>query len=364
MKILLIVSQSSIVVGFRKKMIEKFQSVGHSIFVICGDLKYKDEIEKMGCSFYYAELVNRSSNIFKSFKYTKDIKKLAKDINPDVSMTFMLKPNTFGVRGLQKAGIKNVISMVEGLGDTFINVGFKWYLIRKYIIHLYKRSFKYVDSVIFLNDDDMKLFKKLKIVNDDNCLLIDGIGVDSKKYEFTPLPNNHNFLMISRLLVNKGVYEYCEAARIVRKMYPSAKFSLIGDEGNIKFNDLKKYIDSGDITYLGFQKDVIPFIKDSFCYVLPSYREGMPVSIMEAMSIGRPIITTDVAGCHQVVTDNYNGFLCKAKDVDSLVLAMTNMINSDSLDLFSKNSRNKILNKYSSEIINNKLLEIIENMKG
>ena len=363
MKVMLIVSQSSTVIGFRKKLIEKIQSKGHDVVVVCGDCVYKDEIEKMNCSFYYAELNNRKINLLKSFRYVRLIKKIAMKEKPDVSMTFMLKPNTFGVIGLKKAGIKNVISMVEGLGDTFNKSGLKWLLIKKVVIHLYKKSFKHVRTVIFLNNDDLSLFEKLKIVNDNKSILVNGIGVDLEKYSFKPVNINSNkFVMVARMIKSKGVIDYCECARIVRETHPEAEFFYLGAEGDVKISDIKPYINNKDIIYCGNVKNVIPFLEDSIFFVLPSkYGEGKPMSIMEAEAIGRGIITTNNVGCRDLVIDGYNGFVIEKNDISTMVKCCLKVIEDKTIALcFGKNSRLFAEKELDAEKINAIILSIIE----
>ena len=361
MKILMLTVNSRVVITFREKLIKHMQSLGHEVHVVCGDSKYKEEIEKRNIKFYEAVLDNRSQNLFASYKYKNTIAKLAKKINPDIAMTFMLKPNTFGVMGLKKAGVKNVYSMIEGMGDVFINQGFKWTLIRKYVRYLYKKAFKYSKKVFVLNSKDKEYITNNNIVKEDKIIQINGIGIDVYDFNYVKPYNVNNYLMIARLLKTKGVIEYCKAAEIIKKNYPQCTFTLVGPEGNITREDIKYYIENGYINYIGPVNNVKPYIEECSIYVLPSYREGMPVSTQEAMAIGRGIITTNTAGCSDTVVEGLNGFICEVADYEGLASCIEKTIdNKDLVDKFGINSRKLVEEKFDIHIINKKVILIIK----
>lgn len=360
MKILMLTVKSGVVITFRKKLIQKLQSLGHEIFVICGDSKNKEEIEKQNIKFYEAVLDNRSQNVLASYKYKNQVAKLAKKINPDIAMTFMLKPNTFGVMGLKKARVKNVYSMIEGMGDVFINEGFKWTLIRKYVCYLYKKAFKYSKKVFVLNSKDKEYITTHNIVKEDKVIQINGIGMDVDDFKYVEPYNVNNYLMIARLLKTKGVIEYCKAAELIKKKYPQCTFALVGPEGNITREDIKYYIENGYINYVGPVNNVKPYIEDCSFYVLPSYREGMPVSTQEAMAIGRGIITTNTAGCSDTVVEGVNGFICEVADYEGLVKCILKTIdNKDLVDKFGINSRKLVEEKFDYNVVNELIINQI-----
>lgn len=359
-KILLLCSTSGSVVGFRKTLIEKLQNEGFDVSVIAFDVEYKQEIEERGISFYCIEDKNRGTNPLKILSLKSKYKKLVKEIAPDVVFSFMLKPNTFGVLAAKAAGVKNIYSMVEGAGDVFINNSLKWKIIRFVVCRLYKKAFKSAQKVFFLNQDDKKEFIKRKLVKEEQCeLIIGGIGVDLEKFAFKPPKNNRTFLMVARMLKTKGVLEYCKAARIVKQKYSDATFNYLGAEGTLKIADIQEYIDDGSVNYLGTTKDVRPYLEEATAYVLPSYREGKSVSIMEAEAIGRAIITKDVPGCRESIVENYNGFF--ANTVEEIAQKVSWLIeNPGEAIRMGENSRKFAEENLDYRKINQRICEVID----
>lgn len=314
MKILLITPTSNQVVGFRKNLIERLLSSGVDVSVLTFDDDNKQTIIERGIDFHYIQGKNRSVNPFRVLSLKSKYAKAIKEINPDIVFTFMIKPNTFGVLAAKKAGVKKIYSMVEGAGDVFINNGLKWKVIRKFVCYLYKKAFKNSRKVFFLNNDDKAEFLNRKLVKEEQCEVIHGIGVDLERFSYKPVKNYKTFLMVARMLKTKGVYEYCKCARIVKQKYPDAVFNYLGAEGTVKLTDIQEYIDDGSINYLGTTKDVRPYLENVLLLLLSSYREGMPMSIMEAESVGRGIITSDGVGCKDTVIDGQNGFIVPRGD--------------------------------------------------
>lgn len=357
-KILLICLGSRTIITFRMGLIKALRANGYNVSIIAFDNEYESEIIKLGVDFYFVKSENRSLNPFGMLKLKKEYYSLIKKITPDIVFTFMLKPNIFGVRAAKKAGVQKIYSMVEGAGDAFINNSAKWKVIRFVVCKLYKGSFKYAKKVLFLNSDDSAEFLNRKLVKERQVSLVPGIGVDVNHFAYKPVKNYSTFLMIARMLNTKGVIEYCKAARIVKKDYPQAVFNYLGGEGNIKIGDIQEYIDDGSINYLGTTNDVRPFIEECSVFVLPTYREGMPMSVMEAESIGRAILATNVPGCKDQIRDN--GFLVEKQNVNALVEKMKWFLdNPDEIVKMGKNSRKIAEEVFSDVIINAKVLNII-----
>lgn len=317
-KILLIDLLSKHILTFRKKLIEKLQRENYDITVIVFDDIYKKEIEAQGIKFYCLKDDNRGLNFFKILTLKHRYYKIIKDVKPDVVFTFMLKPNLFGVKAAKKAGVENIYAMVEGAGDTFIYNSIKWKVIRLVVCALFKRSFRFPKTVFFLNTDDKLEFVQRKLVTADKCEIINGIGVDTEKFNFTPVKNQRTFLMIARMLKTKGIFDYLEAAKIVKQKYPDAVFNYLGAEVTVKKSDIKGYIDKGIVNYLGVTKDVRPYIEDCTVTVLPSYREGLAVVNIEAGAMGRATITTATNGAKETVIDGKTGFLVPVKNPQSV----------------------------------------------
>lgn len=359
-RILLICGISQTVITFRLSLIKSLQRNGYNVFVIALDEEYKETIIANGIEFYCVNSHNRSLNPFGMWKLQKKYETLIREIAPDIVFTFMLKPNTFGVLAAKKAGVKQIYSMVEGAGDVFINTGLKWRVIRKVVCGLYKKAFRSCAKVFFLNNDDKTEFIQRKLVKPEQCEIIHGIGVDLEKFAYKPIKNYRTFLMVARMLKTKGVMEYCECARIVKRSYPDTVFNYLGAEGTVKVADIQEYIDDGSVNYLGTATDVRPFYEDCTALVLPSYREGMPMSVMEAEAVGRAIIATDVNGCRDTVKNGYNGFLVPHGDANALSERIVYCIeHSDEVELFGANSRKYAEENFDQKKINETIIEII-----
>ena len=353
-------TESVSVINFRKNLIKFLQNKGHSVCVIAHDNLRENEIRDLGADFYCVKQDNRGLNPFAILKYRKNLTKIIKKENPDAVFTFQLKPNTFGVKSAKKAGVKNIYSMVEGLGDVYIKTGLKWKLIRSVVDRLYKSAFKASKAVFFLNNDDKKVFIERKLVCEDKCTVISGIGVDLSYFAYKPIKNAKNFLMVARMLRTKGLYEYLECARLVKQKYPDAVFNYLGAEASEKLIDIKEYIDDGSINYLGVTKDVRPYIEDCTALVLPSYREGFPMSIMEAQSVGRMVITTNVVGCKDAIVDGYNGFLVEKGNSEELAKKIIWCIeNKDEVIKMCQNARVHAQENFDKDIINSQIYGVI-----
>lgn len=364
-KILLLCASSNSVKNFRQPLISKLKDEGFRVGVCAFDEENKDLIEEWGVDFFCISSNNRSLNPFHLLKQKSSYKKLIKEYHPDVIFTFVLKPNTLGGMAAHSVGVKSIYSMVEGAGDAFINNNFKWKIIRFVICRWYKKAFKYAKKVFFLNQDDESEFIARKLVREEQCELIHGIGVDLERFAQKPVKNERTFLMVARMLKTKGVYEYCECARIVKQKYPDAVFNYLGAEGTVKVADIQEYIDDGSICYLGTTKDVRPYLENCLFLLLCSYREGLPMCIMEAEAVGRGIITSDNIGCRDTVVDGYNGFLIPQGDIaymaEKTIWAIENTNEAIQMGI---NSRKFAEENFNQEKINQIIVEIINETQG
>lgn len=360
-KILLICNTSQNIYTFRLPLIKKLIEEGYEVSTITFDNAYAEDLRNEDIKLYYINDKNRSINPLNVLTLKNKYYKLIKKINPDIVFTFQLKPNIFGVKAAKKAGVKNIFSMVEGAGDTFINKSLKWKFIKFVEINLYKSSLKSVKKVFFLNNDDKSEFEKLKIARPEQSIVVKGIGVDLNKFAFKPVNKKSNkFIMIARMLKTKGVFEYCKCARLVKQSHPEAEFMYLGGEGSVKVCDIQEYIDDGSVNYLGTTKDVRPYIEDSLALVLPSYREGIPMVVMEAESIGRSIIISNRIGCKETVEDGFNGYLVKQEDYETMAQKCIEILeNKDLAVTLGKNSRRFAEENFDEKKINSTIYEII-----
>jgi glycosyltransferase involved in cell wall biosynthesis len=285
----------------------------------------------MGVSVHGISLQRTGVNPLKDFCSLYFLYRLIKRINPDYVLGYTVKPVIYGTLAAWFARVPNRFALITGLGYAFTGepTGPRR-LLRRFIQNLYRFSLSCADKVFFQNPDDELLFRELGLLKSSvpSCI-VNGSGVDVSEYQVSPLPSQPVFLLIARLLGDKGVREYAAAAMQVRSRYPSARFLLVGwiddNPDAISQLELDAWVESGVIEYLGKLSDVRPAINQSSIYVLPSYREGTPRTVLEAMAMGRAIITTDAPGCRETVVDGDNGFLVPVRNVPMLVEAMLDL---------------------------------------
>ena len=281
-------------------------------------------------------------------------------IKPTYSLGYTHKPIIYGNLAAMFARVPNRFALMTGVGYTFLS---KNSLLKKTIQFMYRLALANVEKIFFQNPDDEELFFKLKIIkrSDNKTVIVNGSGIDINSFKISPLPQKIQFLMISRLLGDKGVREYFNACILLKKQYQNIRFGFVGffDEhpDAISEEELKFCIESCDLNFYGRLEDVKPAISESSVYVLPSYSEGTPRTVLEAMAMGRPIITTDAPGCKETVLDGDNGFIVPVKSVDELVAAMKKFVKKPNL-IVSMGSRSRKIaeDKYDVVKVNNHML--------
>jgi len=362
-------------------LLDKLVEEGDKVWVLCPTDNTKKKYEKIlinkGINFIPINMNRMSINIFSEFFLLKQIFVYLKKIDPDKVIAFHPKGLIYtgiAVIFLKKFFQKNRLSffpVISGAGTLFDEKknNIKDIIMRILIQNLYKVGLKKAEKVIFQNEDDINEFRSLGILKSEyKTRRIYGSGVSLE--EFTPkeIPPNPNFLMLSRLLNNKGVKEYLEASLIVKKKYPNAIFKLAGSHERyhpsaIKHELLDFYIDRKYINFLGHIQNVKDELSLCKFYVLPSYREGTPRSVLEAMATKRAIITTDVPGCRETVIDGFNGYLVPPRDSKSLASAMIKLIEQeeDETKRMASNSYKLVENLYDVKKVNQSIIKIIKN---
>jgi glycosyltransferase involved in cell wall biosynthesis len=286
-------------------------------------------------------------------------------LNPDILIAYTIKPVIYGLLAASLAGVGRRFALITGLGyafgDTSTNGGV---LLKGLAGSLYKLSLKTAQHVFFQNPDDKAFFQESKILSSTTpSTIVNGSGVDLEYYSSQPLPRGGiNFLLVARLLIDKGVCEYAASAKIIRDKYPNVKFRLVGyldsNPSSIKPEELAEWVSEDAIEYLGEQDDVRPAMSDCSVFVLPSYREGMPRTVLEAMAVGRAIITTDTPGCRETVSEGENGFLVPVKSVDALVQAMERFVKNPNLvESMGARSLELAIAKYDVHKVNSQMLD-------
>ena len=289
-------------------------------------------------------------------KFTSIIRKY----NPDILFTFQAKPNMLGCIAGKKAGVQNIYSMVEGLGDPFQPKTTKDKILYLVISFLYKKAFKICKKIFVLNNDDKSFFIRKNFLKPEKCVVVPGIGIDTNTWDYHPIINFKRVIMLSRLIPNKGIFDFCEAATKVKERLPDVEFVLAGNESEITEKDLEKY--SAVINYLGSINNVKDEIINSSILVLPTYyREGFPRSILEAMSLGRPVVATNYVGCRDAIIHDYNGLLFEPHDIDKFVeLLLELLTDKDKMNRYGKNGRIRVVELFDSKIINEQIYIIIK----
>ncbi len=361
-KILLICSDSNTVINFRKELISFLQNKSYEIYVLAGDSQREDDIKKLDVKFICVPFSNRDKSIASSLKLMKSFERVMKKIEPDIVFTFQIKPNIFGCLAAKKVLCKNMFCMIEGLGDPFQPTNFKGKLLRLLVVMLYKYSLKWAKKVFVLNHDDKGELIKRKIIKDNKLVLVPGIGIDTSSYRPSYSYDKGKIVTnFSRLIKNKGIIEYCEIARNVRKIRPDIVFKLYGSESQLTKKDIAEYIQDGSIEYEGYTNDVKDAILDSTFVVSTSYREGFSRVLLEAMALGRPVVASNVIGNREIVADGETGFLCDLNNLQSFADCIINNIdNRDKIVAMGKKSRFICEKNYDSSIINKTLLDIVE----
>jgi glycosyltransferase involved in cell wall biosynthesis len=366
MRIAVVLNTSWNIYNFRMNFVKALMADGHEVHTIAPHDGYTRYLEEAGCIHHDLKMDSRGANPLKDFLLVFELMSTYRKVKPDVILHYTIKPNVYGTLAAAMLRIPS-INNVCGLGTIFL----KKNLVSAIAIALYRLAFRFPKKVFFQNPDDRALFVNKKLVAAATTDLVPGSGIDLNR--FSPSDFNRNktftFLLVSRLITDKGVLEFIEAIRRLKAAGIEAKFQVLGAKDpqhkrGIKLEVINEWINTGTIEYLGTAKDVRPFIQQADCIVLPSYREGTPRTLLEAASSAKPIITTDVPGCHQVVADGHNGLLCKLKDANDLAEKMKTMVSLDeeTLKTMGINGRKKAEMEFDESIVINKYLGAIRSV--
>ena len=322
-----------------------------------GDLDNFENIE-----YQTIHLERNGLNFYDDIKTLFDISSLIKRAKPRFILAYGVKLVIWGGLSARAAHVP-FFALITGLGFAFQGDSFKRKLLTKLVVFLYKIALKSSKAVIFQNKDNRNIFIDKGIVPRSKTYVVNGSGVDIKKFNISEFqPTELNFLCLSRLLGEKGLREYAAAAKIVKLKHPEVNFLLVGSEDAspdaIPLSEVNSWSDYVD--YKGSTDDVKPYIRDSHVYVLPSYHEGIPRSTLEAMSMGRPVITTDAVGCKDTVKEGFNGFKVPIGSIQELADRMLWFINNrKEINTMGVNSRGIIETKFDVEKVNPKMLKIM-----
>ncbi len=366
MKTVLFAGRSSSLLRFNSELIEEIVKNGHTVECIASDNECEEDLKKLGASYTRIEFSRSSINPFKGLSVIAKLTKFFKEKQFDAYYGFTAAPATYGVMAAKKAGIKHIFVAITGAGKIVQKrEGLFNKFIRVVLSNLYRTAIKSCEKVFFLNDDNIDYFIKYRIVKACQCVKIGGTGVNTAKFIEAPIPTKNYFLFVGALLKFKGIMEYMQAARLVKKEYPDAEFHVVGAIDDrlsaITQEELNEYVNDGSIIYEGFQSDVRPFIENCRYFVLPSYSEGIPTCVLEAMATKRAIITTYAPGCRETVIDGKNGILVPIKDVQALKDAMIHLIeHPDEVEKMAENSLSIVREKFDVSVVNRVIIDTMD----
>lgn len=360
--------------NFRGELLAQLHQQGYDIhilapnFVDCPkDMAY---FEQQGYQLHAFPLQKMGTNPIADFKTLHAIYKILKQVQPNKVLSYTIKPVIYGTLAAYYAGVKQRFILLSGLGFAFQPEAKTGKF--KYIQHVFNQIFKQAVSkaskVIFQNKDDLALIESQGYLKNIPTAVVNGSGVDTEKFNVCPLIMDENqqpapiFLMVARLLKDKGVCEYINAAKAIKALYPEAQFHLVGwidaNPAAISQIDLDTWVKENIVQFWGRLEDVRPTIAQSNIFVLPSYREGIPRSVLEAMSMGRAIITTDAPGCRETVEEGINGYKVQVACADSLIYAMEKFIQTPkNIAKMAVESRQIILKKYDVRHVNEQMIK-------
>ncbi len=336
-KILIIASLSSSLLRFRGDLIREWLALKHAVLAAAPGLEAEEELLRIGVKYRRLTMNRAGLNPFKDFLLFCKLSRLIRIERPDYLFLYTIKPVIYASLAAYLKPECRVFSMISGLGYIFTESVGTDQLLKKIASLLYKFALRRNEKVFFQNRDDAEEFIALGLVDSDKTVLVNGSGVNIDYYRQVPLPEGQPvFLLIARYLKEKGFTEYIEAAKLVKLAYPEVVFKIVGwqIEGSpsvIDANQIKAWQDLGLVEIYGETSDVRPYIAASSVYVLPSYREGTPRTVLEAMAMGRPIITSDAPGCRETVVEGVNGFLVPIKNAEALAEAMVKFIKKPAL---------------------------------
>ena len=354
---------------FRLPIMRKLVQSGWEVYAIAPKGKYLEKFEEFGIKPIAYEIDRGSLNPLQEIRAIKNIYSAIKPLKLDILHTFTAKPNIYGTFAAKFAKVPKVINLVEGLGSFYVEENAKARAVRFIMERLYKIAFRYSDNVIFVNSDDPKYMVEKKIVEPKKVVVIKSVGIDTQYYNpKNVIPVNFHtskpvVMMVGRAIWHKGVKEFYEAAK---KLADKAHFVYVGatDPGNPS-SVSEEFLYSGNVEYLGHRDDVKDLIGSCDIFVLPSYREGLPRTLLESGALAKPLVATDTVGCRDVVVNGFNGFLVPPKDVSALVQAIERLVDDELLRKeFGKNAKSFVEENFAIEKIVDAYIKLYEEVKS
>ncbi len=366
--LLIVAANARSLIANRGDLIREIRARGRTVAAAVPRKDYLPEVEELGIPIYPFDLGRTGINPIADLRTAIALARLIRRLNPEAVFSYTVKPVVYGSLAAHWAGVPRVYAMITGLGHAFTTESWRTRVLRAISSRLYRSALAHCDRVFFQNPDDLQDFLDRRVLPDtDRVVRINGSGVDVQRFAHQPLPQGDPlFLFVGRLLTEKGIVEFVEAARQVHTQYPNARFVVVGPHNpdlphSIPAEQVEAWKREGIVEFAGGVADVRPWFEQASVFVLPSYREGTPRSVLEAMSVGRPIITTDAPGCRETVLDGENGFLVPARTSAPLAEAMQRFLDDPSLlARMARASRERVEAKYEVGQVNRVILRSME----
>ncbi len=339
--------------NFRAGVMTELVQTGYEVVIIAPKDSDITFLKQNQIRLIPIEMDCKGMNPFADIQFARTLKRIYKKEKFNFLFHYTIKPVVYGSWAARKTKTLQ-ISVITGLGYTFIRKG--W--ITRVAKFLYRLSLRTANEVWFLNQEDKTLFVEQSLLSPFKARLIYGEGVDVAKYKSQSdlLSIPFTFLFIGRVLWDKGVGEFVKAAQVVKKQHPKVQFHILGQLGAnnpacVSIQQMEEWEQTRTVKYLGETSNVLPYIENATCVVLPSYREGVSRVLLEAASMERPIIASNVPGCREIVIEGYNGFLCEAQDTNSLIACMMHMLSISQVELeaFGKNGRTHVIKHFDEQ---------------
>jgi len=373
MKLIIVVNELRFFLSHRLPIALAARDAGYEVHIASrsGTIDEVEQLNQELLQFHPISFHRSSMGLWQELETLRELRRLYKEIQPDIVHHVTIKPVLYGTLVARWVGGIQILNAISGLGYFFIAQGWKSSIRKTLLLWVY-RAILHSKKVwiLFQNPDDQALFAQYKIIYPEHAFKIKGSGVDLQQFACSSIPKGRiKIILVARMLWDKGVGEFVESATALTQQRLDADFLLVGsvDPGNpesISVEQLEEWNRSGVVKWLGERADIAQLLAESHIAVLPSYREGLPKSLIEAAAVGRPIVTTDVPGCREVVKDGENGFLVPAKDAKKLAVAIQKLINNPKLlTSMGKKSRLMAEQEFSIHQIVEQTLKLYKTLK-
>ena len=355
-------------VWFRLELLSAIQRKGYKVYALAPEISYKNQaiLEERGINFLRINLKRKSFNLLNFIQSCIELNKIFNELKPEIVLGYMHKSILAScIVSFFHKNIK-IFSMITGLGHLFERQSLKYTILKKVFGIFFKISFKRASKVFFQNPDDKKFFERSNLLNPDKAILVNGSGVNTKEFSYSEIPDKTVFMTMARLLESKGLREFAESAKVVKEKFPETRFIIYGypDKHSDSISEkeiLNLWPEKYGTEYLGYTEEPSSAYDAASVFVLLSYREGVPRTVLEAMAKSRPIITTDVPGCRETVVDGLNGYLVPPRNSIKASEAMINLVDRNKQIFMGTKSRSIAEEKFDVRKVNEVILKEVLN---